>query len=123
MNRREATDEGGYAGPRIFFTGSPIDGNRIYYGGSYAFTSPAQLELELERAAVLDYDMIKTYVRLPDPIQKRVIEKAHQLGLPVTSHELYPAIKHDKTKLKRISNDDLILECPSDLFPWSEVSK
>ena len=91
LNRREATDAGTYIGPRVFFTGSPIDGNRIYYGGSYAFQSPAQLDLELERAAALDYDMIKTYVRLPDPVQKRVIQKAHQLGLPVTSHELYPA--------------------------------
>ena len=91
LNRRAATDAGIYQGPRVFFTGSPIDGNRIYYGGSYAFQSPAQLDLELQRAAVLDYDMIKTYVRLPDPIQKQVIQKAHQLGLPVTSHELYPA--------------------------------
>lgn len=91
INRKEATEAGLYVGPRVFYTGSPIDGNRIYYGGSYAFQSPAQLELELERAAALDYDMIKTYVRLPDPLQKRVIEKAHQLGIPVTSHELYPA--------------------------------
>lgn len=103
LNRREATDEGLYIGPRIFFTGSPIDGNRIYYGGSYAFTSPAQLELELERAAVLDYDMIKTYVRLPDPIQKRVIEKAHLLGLPVTSHELYPATAYGIDGIEHIA--------------------
>jgi len=103
LNRREATAAGLYVGPRVFFTGSPIDGNRIYYGGSYAFQSPAQLELELERAAVLDYDMIKTYVRLPDPIQKRVIEKAHQLGLPVTSHELYPATAYGIDGIEHIA--------------------
>ncbi len=103
LNRREATDAGLYTGPRVFFTGSPIDGNRIYYGGSYAFQSPAQLELELERASVLDYDMIKTYVRLPDPIQKRVIEKAHQLGLPVTSHELYPATAYGIDGIEHIA--------------------
>jgi len=103
LNRREATDEGDYISPRVFFTGSPIDGNRIYYGGSYAFQSPAQLELELERAAVLDYDMIKTYVRLPDPLQKRVIEKAHQLGLPVTSHELYPATAYGIDGIEHIA--------------------
>lgn len=103
LNRREATDAGLYPGPRVFFTGSPIDGNRIYYGGSYAFQSPGQLELELERASALDYDMIKTYVRLPDPIQKRVIEKAHQLGLPVTSHELYPATAYGIDGIEHIA--------------------
>ena len=59
--------------------------------------------LELERAAVLDYDMIKTYVRLPDPIQKRVIEKAHELGLPVTSHELYPATAYGIDGIEHIA--------------------
>ena len=38
------------------------------------------------------YDLIKTYVRLPDILQKRIIEFAHQNGMPVTSHELYPAV-------------------------------
>jgi len=31
-------------------------------------------------------------VRLPDLLQKQVIERAHAQGLPVTSHELYPAV-------------------------------
>ena len=35
--------------------------------------------------------MIKTYVRLPNPLQQRVVERAHQIGIPVSSHELYPA--------------------------------
>jgi len=103
INRKEATEAGLYVGPRVFYTGSPIDGNRIYYGGSYAFQSLAQLELELERAEVLDYDMIKTYVRLPDPLQKRVIEKAHQLGIPVTSHELYPATAYGVDGVEHIA--------------------
>jgi len=33
--------------------------------------------------------MIKTYVRLPDPVQKRVIQKAHQLGIAGTSRRGY----------------------------------
>lgn len=93
-NRLEAQESGRTIGPRIFFTGSPIDGNRVYYAGTYAQQAPAQIELELERAEALDYDMIKTYVRLPDPLQKRVVEKAHQLGIPVSSHELYPAVAY-----------------------------
>ena len=38
------------------------------------------------------YDLIKTYVRLDDRLQKRVIEFAHANGMPVTSHEIYPAV-------------------------------
>src|SRR5438876_1723850 len=51
-----------------------------------------QLEKEVDRARDLGYDLVKTYVRLPDNLQQRVIDLAHQRGLPVTSHELYPAV-------------------------------
>src|SRR3990170_4365037 len=51
----------------------------------------AQLELELNRAIALDYDMIKTYVRMPDQMQQRVTSFAHSHGIPVSSHEIYPA--------------------------------
>ena len=40
----------------------------------------------------LGFDLIKTYVRLDDRLQKRVIEFAHANGMPVTSHEIYPAV-------------------------------
>lgn len=91
LNRKEAQESGRVLGPRIFFTGSPIDGSRVYYSGTYAQQSPAQVEMELQRAEALGYDLIKTYVRLPDPLQKRVVERAHRIGVPVSSHELYPA--------------------------------
>ena len=35
--------------------------------------------------------MFKTYVRLPDLLQKRAIEGAHRIGIPTSSHEIYPA--------------------------------
>ena len=35
--------------------------------------------------------MLKTYVRLPDLLQKRAIEGAHRIGIPTSSHEIYPA--------------------------------
>jgi imidazolonepropionase-like amidohydrolase len=37
-------------------------------------------------------DFFKTYVRLPDRLQKRVVDLAHAAGKPVTSHELFPAV-------------------------------
>ena len=51
-----------------------------------------QLPQELQKATQLGYDLIKTYVRLDDRLQKQVIDFAHANGLPVTSHEIYPAV-------------------------------
>jgi Tol biopolymer transport system component len=89
--RREAIESGVRVGPRSLSTGRIFDGERIYYGFNNAMTAGAQLQLELERAATLEFSLIKTYVRLPDVLQARVIEFAHANGMPVSSHELYPA--------------------------------
>lgn len=89
--RREAVESGVRVGPRTLATGRIFDGERIYYGFNNAMTPGAQLDLELERAATLDFSLIKTYVRLPDAIQARVIEFAHARGIPVSSHELFPS--------------------------------
>ena len=48
--------------------------------------------MQLQHAKDFGFDFIKTYVRLPDLMQKRIIEEAHRMGMPVTSHELYPAV-------------------------------
>ncbi len=92
LNRREAFQSGKALGPRIYFTGSPIDGSRIFYGGGSTTTTEAQVDQELRKAELLDYDLVKTYVRLPDLLQQRVVKGAHRIGIPVTSHELYPAV-------------------------------
>lgn len=89
---REATAAGARLGPRIVTTGEPLDGTRIYYPGGVALDSGALVERYLDRAQALGFDFVKTYVRLPDLIQQRIIERAHQAGLPVTSHEIYPAV-------------------------------
>ena len=92
--RLEAIASGKRPGPREFFTGSTFDGARTYYGGALTMDGGSQVAAELERAHVLDYDFIKTYVRLSDPVQKRVVAAAHEMGIPVTSHELYPAVAY-----------------------------
>src|SRR4051812_3990850 len=63
---RESIAAGVRVGPRIFTTGAPFDGARIYYSGGVAVNDDHELRLELDRAARLDYDLFKTYVRLPD---------------------------------------------------------
>ena len=92
QEEREAIESGVRVGPRVVTTGEPLDGSRIYYPGGVALDGGGLVDAQLARARTLHFDFIKTYVRLPDLLQKRIIESAHQAGLPVTSHELYPAV-------------------------------
>jgi Tol biopolymer transport system component/imidazolonepropionase-like amidohydrolase len=88
---REANDAGVRPGPRIFTAGYLMEWRRVYYKMGVAISSPAQFEMELERSEVLQHDLIKSYVRLPDLQQKRMVEFAHGIGVPVATHEIYPA--------------------------------
>src|SRR6185436_9532025 len=79
VEEREANEAGVRPGPRV------------YGKMGIAISSVAQFEMELQRAKVLQHDLIKSYVRLPDLQQKRMVEFAHGIGVPVASHEIYPA--------------------------------
>ena len=61
------------------------------------------MQQELTRAFDLGYDLVKTYVRLPDRLQKEVIEKAHDRGIFVTSHEVYPAVAYGVDGIEHLS--------------------
>ena len=88
---REANEAGVRPGPRVYGAGYLMEWQRVYYKMGIAISSPGQFEMELERARVLQHDLIKSYVRLPDLQQKRMVEFAHGIGVPVTTHEIYPA--------------------------------
>ncbi len=88
---REANEAGMRIGPRLFGTGYLMECQRVYYKFGVAISSSAQFEMVLKRAEVLQHDLIKSYVRLPDLQQKRMVEFAHSIGVPVTTHEIYPA--------------------------------
>ncbi|WP_263385108.1 amidohydrolase family protein [Granulicella arctica] len=87
----EANESGVRPGPRLFSTGYLYEWGRTYYKMGIAISSPAHLELELQLTKALQHDLLKSYVRLPDLQQKRVVEFAHSIGIPVTTHEIYPA--------------------------------
>jgi hypothetical protein len=91
IEEREAVESGRRVGPRLYLTGYLLDGWRPYY--PMASTAPTEevVDMEVERARRLDYDLIKTYVRLPDLLQKRAIEGAHRHRIATSSHEIYPA--------------------------------
>jgi imidazolonepropionase-like amidohydrolase len=102
MEQRESFESGARVGPRLITTGEPFDGTRIYYPGGASLGDTGQLPLELQHAKDFGYDFIKTYVRLPDLMQKRIIEAAHAMGMPVTSHELYPAVAYGADGVEHI---------------------
>jgi hypothetical protein len=91
LEDRESMESGKRIGPRIFMTGYLLDGWRPYYPIASTAPTEAIVDMEVERARRLDYDLIKTYVRLPDLLQRRAIEGAHRIGIPTSSHEIYPA--------------------------------
>ncbi len=88
---REANEAGVRPGPRVFGTGYLMEWNRVYYKMGIAISNVSQFEMELERAKLLQHDLIKSYVRLPDLQQKRMVEFAHANGIPVATHEIFPA--------------------------------
>lgn len=92
VEERESVQSGRRVAPRFFGTGEAVDGARIYYNFMRPTFSQPQLGLELERAAALDCDLMKCYVRLPVMWHKQVIDWAHKRGLSVTSHYHYPAM-------------------------------
>ena len=87
----EANESGVRPGPRLFSTGYLYEWGRTYYKMGVAISSPAHFEMELQLSKVLQHDLLKSYVRLPDLQQKRMVEFAHSIGIPVTTHEIYPA--------------------------------
>lgn len=91
VESREAVDAGNRIGPRLYTTGHLLEWQRVFYKMGVAVSGPAHLEKELQRAKVLQYDLLKSYVRLPDLQQRRVVEFAHSIGVPVATHEIYPA--------------------------------
>lgn len=94
IEEKEAIASGRRIGPRVFLAGYGLDGDRIYYQGLTAIDDEEELVKELVRAKRLGLDMVKTYVRLPDPLQKMAVEEAHRAGLFVSSHEVYPAVAY-----------------------------
>ena len=91
---REAVEAGTRPGPRLFVTGYLMEWQRVYYKMAVAVSSPAHLTRELERGRALGFDLFKSYVRMPDAQQRRIVDFAHAMGVPAASHEIYPAARN-----------------------------
>ncbi len=102
LERKEAWASGRRPGPREYFTGGLTDGSRVYYGLANSIIYSSHLQLEMDRAKRLGYDLIKTYVRMPDSLQKQITTAAHEIGIPVSSHEIYPAMGYNVDAVEHI---------------------
>jgi Tol biopolymer transport system component/imidazolonepropionase-like amidohydrolase len=104
VETREASDSGARLGPRFFATGEAIDGERVFYNFMRPTTSEAQLARELSRAQALEYDSLKTYVRLPHAMQKETVAFAHEkMGVVVASHYMLPGMAYGMDGMTHVS--------------------
>jgi Tol biopolymer transport system component len=105
VETREAFGSGQRVGPRYFATGEAIDGERVFYNFMRPLTGgDEQLARELSLAKALDYDMVKTYVRLPHADQAKVIDFAHnQMGVWLGSHYMLPGMAFGMDVMTHVS--------------------
>jgi imidazolonepropionase-like amidohydrolase/Tol biopolymer transport system component len=90
---REAVADGAMDAPRLFTTGELMDGSRVAYSMGRAHRTADGVRRSLDRAAALDYDFVKTYVRAPGWIMAEAARAAHRLGVPSGGHLLTPGVQ------------------------------
>ncbi|MEU6390594.1 amidohydrolase family protein [Streptomyces sp. NPDC046939] len=91
---REAVNAGALAGPRLLATGELLDGARVAYSMGRAHRTRAGLRRSLDRAAALDWDFVKTYVRAPGWVMREAARFAHErLGVRSGSHLCTPGVQ------------------------------
>ena len=99
---RESLESGGMVGPRLFIAGL-YEGNRVFYGLNRAIKDESVLDLELEKAKVMQVDYIKAYVRAPVNLMARAAAAGAEMGIPSGSHYLSPGIQAGLTATTHLS--------------------
>ncbi|MFH0518123.1 amidohydrolase family protein [Streptomyces sp. M41] len=91
---REAVAAGDMAGPRLLTTGELLDGARVAYSMGRAHRTREGLRRTLARAAALDWDFVKTYVRAPAWVMREAADFGHhRLGVRSGSHLCTPGVQ------------------------------
>ncbi|MEV7614292.1 amidohydrolase family protein [Streptomyces sp. NPDC089799] len=83
---REDVRAGRLAAPRLLAGGELLDGSRVAYTMGRAHRTREGFARSLVRAAELDWDLVKTYVRAPFGLMAEAAEFAHGLGVTAGSH-------------------------------------
>ncbi|MEV5876345.1 amidohydrolase family protein [Streptomyces sp. NPDC052101] len=87
---REAADSGQLLSPRQLACAELIDGARTAYSMGRAHRTRDGVRRTLRRAAALDVDFVKTYVRAPGEVMAEAAAVARALGVPSGSHLCAP---------------------------------
>jgi hypothetical protein len=104
MEAKESFGAGARVGPRYFAGGEPIDGERAYYASDHGVTDEKELQLELDRAQALEYDNLKTYVRLSHELGEKAVKFAHEkLGVWAASHYGMPGLAFGMDGMTHVS--------------------
>jgi imidazolonepropionase-like amidohydrolase len=104
MEIKESFASQSRVGPRYFGAGEPIDGERGYYATDHGVTNDKELQMELARAQALEYDNVKTYVRLPHELQLVAMKFAHEtLGVYADSHYGLPGLAFGMDGMTHVS--------------------
>jgi len=90
----ESQQSGAAPGPRYFWAAEPVDGGRIFYAWMRADPNQSAVTTNIQRLGKLHPDIMKTYVRLPNSLEKVAIQAGHTLGIPSFSHYFWPALAY-----------------------------
>ena len=102
VERREAEAAGRRPGPRVFTAGPLNEGGRVSYGISETAGTIELARSAVARSSAMQLDMFKSYVREDYSVQKAVIAEAHESGIPVSGHELYPALANGADQVEHM---------------------
>lgn len=91
IEEKEAIAAGRRPGPNMFVAGYILDGKRTVWEMGTPVATRAEVQRQIDLAKTLGYDMVKSYVHTSEPIRQEIVAAAHAAGLPVSSHEIYPA--------------------------------
>jgi len=118
IEERESNDAGHRLGPRMFVTGYMLEGSKgmVIAEVADSASTPDEVDIELDRARRLKYDFLKTYIHLQQPLHLQAVNMAHEIGIPVTSHELYPAAAFGADAVEHLEVDDAGQGNMSNLF-------
>lgn len=94
--QKRGTELGKIRGPRIWMSGRAIGGTRVATDapdgrttrGNITVTTPEEARAAVRRKQEIGVDVIKLNEFLPLDLVKVVVEEAHGLGLPVTTHSM-----------------------------------
>jgi hypothetical protein len=87
---REASEAGVRIGPRIYTTGPLLEWRRVFYRMGVAVSGSGASGARDHAGQGAAIRSGQSYVRMPDLQQRRLVEAAHEMGVPVATHESSP---------------------------------